>query len=228
MYRSLQPHVQRDEDLIPHLDQPTSLSIMRALLVFYPSNQEKHFLPELLWFFRSWIEMMKYEPPTWRTDLMIYTTNMTDNLVDLGCSYNRIRNDRQELPQCRVFHYQRISERDLRDVNHSHIYQFQQINYKRSRLITRYLKTYPYVDSINIINECYPSFALYDYVLRTDLDTFLTKHFGLYVPAHDTFLVGAGGYSTRFNTLRLKRIAHNMNWSYANLENLGSTWFVFS
>jgi hypothetical protein len=80
------------------------------------------------------------------------------------------------------------------------------------------------VDSINIIAECYPSFSMYDYILRTDMDVFLTKNFGRFVPYKDMLLVGRGGYSHPFASARLRRIAKNMNWLYANLTNIGSTW----
>ncbi|CAF5198172.1 unnamed protein product, partial [Rotaria sp. Silwood1] len=33
-----------------------------------------------------------------------------------------------------------------------------------------------------------------------------------------------GGYSTKFNTRRLGRIARDMNWKYQNMTNVGSTW----
>lgn len=65
---------------------------------------------------------------------------------------------------------------------------------------------------------------MYDFILRTDLDCFLTHNFALYVPYADTLLVGRGGYSTAFNNKRLKRVAHDMNWEYADKNGLGSTW----
>lgn len=41
--------------------------------------------PELRWFIRSWIEIMKYEPELWRTDLILYVENTTEpTLLELG------------------------------------------------------------------------------------------------------------------------------------------------
>ena len=213
-------------DYTPHLYQPLSSSITRAVVIFYPNNQEDHFYSELLWLFRSWVEMMKDEPMSWRTDLVIYTGNFTAHLEHLGCLFNRIRVDRDEPARCRVFPYERISDRDL-STRKNRTNPYQQVDENLSRLITYHLRTYSYADSINIMTECYPSFAMYDYILRSDSDVFLTKHFGVYVPANGTFLVGQGGYSTPFNTARLQRIAKNMNWSYANIVNIGSTWSVY-
>ena len=65
---------------------------------------------------------------------------------------------------------------------------------------------------------------MYDYILRTDMDCFLTYNFALYVPYNNSLLVGRGGYSTTFNSKRLKRIANDMNWKYADKTSLGSTW----
>ncbi len=78
---------------------------------------------------------------------------------------------------------------------------------------------------MNIIAEGYPTFEYYHSILKTDIDVFVTKQFAKYVPITDrTLLVGLGGYSTVFNTRRLGRIARDLNWYYANLTNIGSTW----
>ena len=65
---------------------------------------------------------------------------------------------------------------------------------------------------------------MYDYILRTDMDCFLTSNFALYVPYNNSLIVGHGGYSTTFNTNRLRRIAADMHWQYAERRSLGSTW----
>jgi hypothetical protein len=204
--------------------QPLSSSVIRGIIVFYPDDQEKAFLPELLWLYRSWIEMMKSESSSWRTDLVIYTGIYTLYLQELGCVYNRIRVSQDEPPQCRVFRYVRVSLRDVKQTNKTDDHLYQDFDETRSILLTTYLSTYEYVDSINIIAECYPSFAVYDYILRTDMDVFLTKTFAQYVPYNNTLLVGRGAYSTSFNTARLRRIAKDMGWSYASIVNIGSTW----
>jgi hypothetical protein len=221
-YRITKRNHIHDNEYFPHIHQPLSSSLLRGILIYYPTNQEEFFLPELFWLFRSWIEMMKDESSLWRTDLIIYTDNYTSNLRQLGCIYYQIRINRQEPPQCRVFPYKRIRFRRVEEETENYVYQ--QFDRHRSLLLTKHLQNYDYLDSINIIAECYPSFAMYDYILRTDIDVFLTKNFAHFVPFNDTLLVGKGGYSSRFNTARLKRIANDMHWLYANLTNLGSTW----
>ncbi|CAF3369907.1 unnamed protein product [Rotaria sp. Silwood1] len=212
-------------EYFPRIHQPLSSSILRGIIIFYPHDQEISFASELLWLYRSWIEMMKNESSSWRTDLIIYTGNFTSHLQQLGCIYNHIRIDKYESPQCRVFPYQRIRSRDIRNINKIDDNIYQQIDIDRSILLKTHLQTYEYIDSINIIAECYQSFAMYDYILRTDIDVFLTPYFGHFIPYNDIFLVGRGSYSTAFNTGRLRRIAHHMNWLYANITNIGSTWY---
>ena len=210
---------------VPRLHQPLSWRLIRGIIVHYPDNDESSFFPELRWLYRTWVEMMTFELPFWRTDLVIYSNNYTTNLQNLGCVFNRIRINREQLPECRVFPYRSLSRRGSAVATESE--RFQRIDEQRSKSLATNLHSYAYADSINIMSEYYLSFAMYDFVLRTDTDVFLTKNFGRYVPYNDTLLIGIGGYSTQFSTARLKRIARDMNWSDANIVNVGSTWSVF-
>ena len=202
------------------------MHVQRAILVFYPSNQEEFYLPEIRWLFRSWIEMIKYESNQWRTDLIIFTERNSSSLQQLGCVVNQKRRNHYEQAQCRVILYvgisSRIPQRALIDEN-----EFFRINISRSKLLYDQLRTYQYIDSINIIAESYPIYSYYDFILKTDLDVFLTKPFARFLPnCSNTLIVGRGGYSTPFNTRRLGRIAKDMEWKYENLTNIGSTWLV--
>lgn len=72
----------------------------------------------------------------------------------------------------------------------------------------------------------YAKQAGFSYLVRSDMDVFLTPLFGLWLPRHcNDFNVGRGGYSTDFNTKRFARIARNLRLDYAGVENLGSTWY---
>lgn len=209
-----------------------STFIQRAILVFYPESQESRYLPEIRWLYRSWLEMMKTESEYWRTDFLIYTGNYSVALQQLGCVLNQKRQDHLEPPQCRIFLYLRLTNRTMNSSKTKNIFyindtmkDFYQIDLRRSVLLTDLMQTYGYVDSVNIIAEAYPTFAYYDFVLKTDIDVFLTPAFAKYLPiSNETFLVGRGGYSTAFNTKRLGRVARDMNWKYANMTSIGSTW----
>ncbi|CAF3017291.1 unnamed protein product [Rotaria sp. Silwood2] len=206
--------------------------IHRAILIFYPSNQESHYLPEIRWLYRSWVEMMKYESKNWRTDLIIYTGEYSSSFQQLGCILNQIRINNTEQPQCRVFLYLRLSMREISSLTQKQTILANQgkkelfnINTQRSIQLYKQIKQYEYIDSVNIIAESYPTFEYYDFILKTDIDVFITTQFAKYVPLTNlTLLVGRGGYSTKFNTRRLGRIARDMNWKYQNMTNIGSTW----
>jgi hypothetical protein len=178
--------------------------------------------------------MIKYESNQWRTDLIIFTEKYSLSLIQLGCIANQIRQNNTEQPKCRVFIYVRLSSREINSstkqqkilINDSNKNLFH-INISRSILLYDYIKTYQYIDSVNIIAEGYPIYSYYDFILKTDLDIFLTKQFSNYIPnTLKTLFVGRGGYSTEFNTRRLRRIARDMGWKYQNLTNIGSTWLV--
>ncbi|CAF0832096.1 unnamed protein product [Rotaria sp. Silwood1] len=208
---------------LPFIYKPSSeSSILRALLVFYPTDQDQTFQPEFRWLYRSWTEMMTYESSLWRTDLIVYANEYVSLFKDLDCTYDQIRNDSKEKPKCRVFPYIRIKDRQSK---HEPSSKYQFIDNQNSKLLHEHLRTYGYIDSINTVFEYYLSFSMYDYILRTDMDCFLTHNFAHYVPYNNSLLVGRGGYSTAFNSKRLKRIAHNMNWTYADKNSLGSTWY---
>ena len=208
-------------ELVQPGNQSSTERLQRAIVIFYPDNQEKKYLPELRWLYLSWIEMINAgEPSYWRTDLIIFSGRFTSNLQSLGCLFDQIRQTKNETPQCRVFSYRPIAARNLSD--HDSL----PLDYRRrSETVYDRLKNYRYVDSINIIFEGYSTFQMYDYILRTDIDVFLTKQFAHSIPiTKRTLLTGHGGYSVDFNDHRLRRIARDLSWQYANLSNIGSTW----
>jgi hypothetical protein len=207
---------------LPLIHQPSLESkVLRALLTFYPNDQRITFEPEFRWLYHSWTEMMANESSLWRTDLIVYTTEYETMFKTLDCVYDEIRKNSEEKPKCRIFPYVRIKDRETK---HQTSTKHQIIDFQRSQLLYKNLRNYGYIDSINTVFEYYLSYSMYDYVLRTDLDCFLTQNFALYVPYNHSLLVGHGGYSTAFNNQRLKRIAHDMDWGYANKNSLGSTW----
>ena len=95
------------------------------------------------------------------------------------------------------------------------------------RLLKVNLENYDYLDSILISYEGYNYFktANYDFLLRSDMDVFLTPLFAKWLPRHcNDFYVGRGAYSHTFNQKRLGRVARELGLKNANEMNLGSTW----
>ena len=190
-------------------------------------------MPEIRWLYRSWLEMMEDESPYWRTDLIIYTGNYSSSLQQLGCILNQKRTNEYESPKCRVILYLRMSNRVISNISktqqnvliNSSLQPFFQINLNRSLEIVKHIARYEYIDSVNIIAEAYPTYEIYDFILKTDIDVFITKQFAQYIPnIPESILVGLGGYSAPFNNYRLSRIARDMEWKYKNMTNIGSTW----
>lgn len=66
----------------------------------------------------------------------------------------------------------------------------------------------------------------YDFIIRSDIDVFLTPLFATWLPHHcNDFNVGLGAYSTLFNEKRLSRASARINLMYAFKNNLGSSWY---
>lgn len=178
--------------------------------------------------------MMKHESKAWRTDLIVFTDQYSSSLQELGCVLNEIRRNSTDPPKCRAFLYVRLAQRTInpltqkqKNIHEQSNPEWFQIDTDRSKKLFESFRNYEYIDSVNIVAEGYPIFGDYDFILKTDIDVFITTQFGKYVPQRGTSLLyGLGGYSTNFNTRRLGRIARDLSWNYQNLTNIGSTWFV--
>lgn len=85
--------------------------------------------------------------------------------------------------------------------------------------------SYRFINSIScLVGEHADFLNEYDYILRTDADTFLTPAWNDYYPA--LYTVGQGGYVNDQNTRdKLKQIAQKFNLRHQGLHNLGSTHY---
>ncbi|CAF4603953.1 unnamed protein product [Rotaria sp. Silwood1] len=224
--------------------------VQRAIIIYYPHHQSEYFFPEVRWLYRSWVEMLLGEPSTWRTDFVIFTYNFSSEFRRLGC-VNRLRQNKEEPSMCRLFLYVPIQFRtkNITDNNFQHAFDdskrviesYKDMNdsfigvplvndketfdAKRSESLYENLRTYGYIDSINAIYEGYWTFKMYDFILRTDIDVFIYRHFATYIPSNCTFITGGGGYGTDFNRRKLRRIAHDMGFAHINISGMGSTWY---
>ncbi|CAF0768936.1 unnamed protein product [Didymodactylos carnosus] len=219
--------------------------VQRAVLTYYPYHQEEYFFPEIRWLYRSWLEMMLDEPDKWRTDLVIFTYKFSAAFKSLNC-INEIRKDVNEPPRCRIILYipitlrndnntknnfenafadERTSQNNTSILTIPHVFNKETFNNDRSISLYRNLRTYGYIDSINAIYEGYSTFQMYDYVLRTDIDIFITRNFSKYVPDPCILLTGGGGYGTDYNRRKLRRIAKDMELMHLNISGMGSTWY---
>ncbi|CAF1147464.1 unnamed protein product [Adineta ricciae] len=225
-------------------------AVQRAIVIFYPHHQRDYFFPEVRWLYRSWVEMLHSQPRTWRTDFVIFTYNFSVEFRSLGC-VNRIRANKEEPSICRLFLYVPVQYRTAQLIKDNFQTAFdnaksvmasykdmtdpfigvpvstdaQTFDAQRSDSLYRNLRSYGYVDSINTIYEGYWTFKMYDFILRTDIDVFIYRHFAKYIPQNCSFITGGGGYGTEFNRRKLKRISRDMGFAHAGISGMGSTWY---
>lgn len=228
--------------------------ITRAILVFYPIEKNENFEPEFKWMYRSWIEMQAYEPGKWRTDIIVFVN--TDHeafkqadffLNKLNCSVHNRRTRPEDKPMCTLINYKPFKSRQFTKLdkivlpqfktekekynyllNDIDIFSTEETNLVPFYLFMRRISNYGYLDSILMAFDGWSYFksAGYNFLIRSDMDVFLTPLFGTWLPRYcNDFYVGRGGYSANFNTNRLSRVASNLGLKYAAELNLGSTWY---
>lgn len=233
---------------LPASENLYSQRIVRGILIYFPIKSFNHFYIELKWLYRSWIEMQKYEPTKWRTDLILFIddeyqiekANEFQQLFDLNCTFNNVRKAKTDNPMCTLIAYKAITDRKI-DVNklkfpsveREYDYWYNEVNLFNNNTNMNYfyaklkdLSHYGYLDSILMAFDGYNHLSdSYDFLMRSDMDVFLTPLFAKWLPRYcNDFVVGGGAYSNQFNMKRLQRIAKNINLESAFEWNLGSTW----
>lgn len=223
--------------------QTHDMRMTRAVLVYFPINQINNFKPEFKWMYRSWIEMQKHEPKLWRTDLVVFINkNVIFEKKDfflngLNCTFTNRRTTPQDKPMCSLVEYIPLKERILQDKATNYNYLLNDLDiYSDDKdnlapfynLLKSKISHYGYLDSILMTFDGYAMLkaAGYNFLIRSDMDIFLTPLFAKWLPRNcNDFYVGRGGYSSTFNEHRLGRIASDIGMKFANKTNLGSTWY---
>jgi len=179
-------------------------SFTRAAFVYLPKDQKHRFLHQLKWFLRSWEEMRGFEPPDWRTDVVVVTDGSSKSLEHLNCSATNKRKNRVDAPVCVVVenYVPAKKKKEFKEIDH-----------------------YPFADSLVALATETDAFDHYDWLLRADLDTFLTEGFATWSPPR--MVVGRGsfcfpGYKT---CERLHKFAAKQNLTDAGVDNIGSGWY---
>ena len=221
--------------------------ILRGILVYFPIESTSHFKAEFKWLHRTWVEMIKQEPLKWRTDLILfaekddkYLKNDGAFFQDLGCSYDNRRKSGEEKPKCILIDFKSLKKRTnikgntIQNKEDFLLNKLNIFNKSEENLAPFYsyiygnLKDYGYTDSILMAFDGYNYFeeAGYDYLMRSDMDVFISPFAGKWLPRYcNDFIVGSGGFSEDFNNKRLGRVANDLGLEYAYVKNLGSTWY---
>lgn len=88
------------------------------------------------------------------------------------------------------------------------------------------IKYASYLDSVNILAE-YKTENPYDYLMRVDLDTFITPGYAVWLPSNiSSIVVGTGGYGSENANNHLRWTAtQKLGLKDSGLLGLGSTWY---
>ena len=229
-----------------------NMRIVRGLILYFPADKHSSFFQEFRWLYRSWIEMQKYEPELWRTDLIIYMSkklaienNIMASFGELDCKLTNLRSSRNDKPMCTIIDYVSINDRLIENTNETYLkivkpmelypHLFNDIdvfNQSDANLWKFYaklkdLRHYSYIDSILMAFDGYNYFKNnFDFLLRSDMDIFLTPLFAKWLPLNCyDFVCGGGGYGHEFNMKRIQKAAKNINLEPGDVWNLGSTWY---
>jgi hypothetical protein len=208
---------------VKEASQKLSQGVIRGTIMYLPKEAveesqknnrgDAHFVSQARWFLRSWEESCQYLNTTDRIDVMIVVSDdiltQTKELLRRWDCQPTIRTDRWQPSACRL------------------ISGFVPVHERENEI----LRDYRFANSIDCVVHAASQKALdvYDKVLRTDMDTFLTPLFASWLP--EKFIVGKGAYCfPQFDTCeRLHKIADKMGLSPPNasaiVDNVGSTWY---
>jgi hypothetical protein len=181
---------------------PDGATITRAVTGFLPGGNQKYFREFRLLLLSVGV-MRQFQRPSVRTDVVVFTdASSIGSLAAIGCTTN-LRRAKSDEERCIVVVHESLKSRARDDP----------------------LDDYPNADSVEFIVRL-PNPEMYDFILRGDLDTFLTPGFANWIPERSAVLyVGHGGYGSREAVARLRWIAQELNLPYNKMHNVGSTWY---
>lgn len=173
--------------------------IVRGIVVHFPIDKSEEFKNQLRWLYNSWIYMQKFESTKWRTDLVIFTENISKIfsqkelfLNQLNCSFSNRRTSANDKPMCTLIDYKPINQRsakkslkDFSNFSSKEVYNYflNELNIfssEKTDFIPYYnyiiakTSNYPNIDSVLVAFDGYDYFksAGFDFLLRTDMDVF--------------------------------------------------------
>ena len=185
------------------------VNVTRAIMAYLPpkmSGFEKQFKSLYL----SIAVMRSYQTSNIKTDMLIFSPDEGQEIpLSLGCVTEE-RLSFEEPEKCVVMNHIETKNRPPLE----------------GGVLDPLMKYANYLDSINILAE-YKTENPYDYLMRVDLDTFITPGFGVWLPSNiSTLVVGKGGYgSTNVNKHLKWTTTKKLGLKDSGLLGLGSTWY---
>ncbi|CAF1001854.1 unnamed protein product [Adineta ricciae] len=179
------------------IDHYRTRSVVRGVIVRFPSLRARYYFVQFRWLYRSWIESEMFTLDRWRTDLIILIDKEFDNetqqlLEHLNCRSENERTSRRQISRCILVQHQLYSERTQKErENYLKISPMLNRAGELSDNVDRLFAVHSYISRLRT-NE-----TLYDILMVTTMNTFLTTQFGKYIPVKCAFILGTSpDYST--------------------------------
>lgn len=187
--------------------------VVRGVIVRFPSLKADYYFVQFRWFYRSWIESEMFTLDRWRTDIIIliddkFPGTVRKMLEHLDCHKENQRASHRQISRCILVEHKLISQksksqRQFYISNYPILGRFEDLNDNVDRLFGIY-------DYVNELYKTQPK--LYDLLMVTTMNTFLTTQFGKSIPLKCSFLLGAApDYSTWYSkTNQIIEFAHTL------------------
>lgn len=206
------PVIRCRENLVT-IEQYRQRSVVRGVIVRFPSVRSEYYFVQFRWFYRSWIESEMFTLDRWRTDIIILIDekfpNKTKQLLEhLDCHTENQRNSRRQISRCIIVTHKLFSERP-ESQRQSYIDRYKELG-RFNELddnVERLFAIYDYASRLNTTAT-----AMYDFLMVTTMNTFLTTQFGKYIPIKCAFLIGQPpDYTTWYGkTNQIIQFAHTL------------------
>ena len=205
------PPAMRCRDKLVTIEQFRSRTMVRAVLVRFPSVRSEYFFVQFRWFYRSWIESEMFTLERWRTDLIVliddqFSSQTRASLEQLNCRTKNARKDRRQISRCILVEHKKFiqSSESTHQFYQEHFPLFNRTR-DLNENVDRLFAIYEYGRQLNQTQS-----NLYNLFLVTTMNTFLTTQFGKYIPVRCAFLIGASpDYSTWYSKIdQILRFVH--------------------
>jgi hypothetical protein len=200
-------------DNLVTIEQYRLRSVVRGVIVRFPSDRADYFFVQFRWFYRSWIESEMFTLDRWRTDIIIliddeFPKETRQLLEHLNCHAENQRTSRQQISRCLLVTHKLLSQRSKAE-RQNYIDKYPMLNRtpEPSVNVDRIFAIHDYTSQLNN-NQT----IMYDFLMVTTMNTFLTTQFGKYLPLKCSFLLGASpDYSTWYaQTEQIHEFAHTL------------------
>lgn len=145
--------------------------------------------------------------------IVIYLEDKPNLMVQFGCLYTSLKHSQPKDTDLVVFGTREALNKVPEDCIKV---ESPAISYEKE------WKNYHYINSISCLVDDRAEFLdEYDFILRTDADTFITPAWNNYYP--DDFTVGQGGYASDSVKAKLIDVSHYLGLKHQGIHNIGST-----